>query len=121
MLFAFLSLGILKPSIGNDKIDNLAEAIFEYSRNYKFINNIELFLCPNSSASKREWEIEIGNSLMAKNLYSNVKLIDAVTGRDVIATKLSSIKNSFERIMTIVDVDCAFGPVILELVGNCSD
>lgn len=121
LLFAFISIGILKPSIAIDKIDNLADAIFEYSRNYKFINNAELFLCSNSSTLKRGWEIEIAKMLMAKEFYLNVKLIDVVTNSasiDVFATKLSSIRNSPNRIMIIIDNDCASGPVVLKLVGN---
>lgn len=121
MLFAFLSIGILKPSLAYDKIDNLAEAIFDFSRNYKFINNIELFLCPGSS-SDRKWEIQIGKMLMAKNFYSNVKLIDAVTDdrtRDMLAIQLSSIKNSSSPISIIVDIDCPCAAVLLKLVGNC--
>lgn len=123
MLFAFIFIGILKPSIANDKTDNLAEAIFEYSRNYKFINNVELFLCSNSSTliRGREIEIEIAKMLMANKFYLNVKLIDVVTNAtsiDVLATKLSSIRNSPNRIMIIIDNDCASGPVVLKLVRN---
>lgn len=122
MLFAFISIAILQPSIANDRTDNLVEAIFEYARNYKFINNVELFLCSNSaSSSVRGSEIEIAKMLMAKEFYSNVKLIDVVSNAatiDVLATRLSSIKYSPNRIMIIVDGDCASGPVVLKLVGN---
>lgn len=121
LLFAFISIGILKPSIASDKTDNLADAIFEYSRNYKFINNIELFLCSNLSTLKRGREIEIAKMLMAKEFYLNVKLIDVATNSatiDALATKLSSIRNSPNRIMIIIDNDCASGPVVLKLVRN---
>lgn len=116
-LFILLAISqASQASMQFDRIDNWAASISDYSKYYKFMSIIELFVCNRTEGIHR-----LVKSLNAKGIYCNVNLIDVTPfGHNSKNTKLPEILSSinFERHpIMLVDTECAFTPALLKLVN----
>lgn len=113
-------LTIIKQSLGNDKIDNLAENILEYSNLFGTNRMIEIFLnCGNESSINADDENEIVKAFMARGFYCNMNLIcKMMMINDQIAMRLSSIKYEQHHVwhtLIIIDAGSTFSHIVLQM------
>ena len=119
-ILLLFSLTIIQPSLGNDEIDNLAENILAYSKNFQTNRMIELFLnCRNESSIESNDVNQIPKAFMTGGFYCNLNLIcKMMMINDQIEMRLSTIKYGQHHVwhtMIIVDAESIQSHIVFQM------